>query len=215
MPFSKRKMASGALFCGVLLLLSQAAYFLFIFQSSRRPPVPECDGVLAYGGLPWRFSAAFQRAQSLHRPLYLSGAPSEIEGSGIKPLASPIQVTLDSKAYTTDQNARHAAAYLRSNGVHRVELVTSWFHMPRALFLTRMYLWGTPVEVDPYWAEPIPAGWWKVGYFWIEWVKFWGSLVRVFFAEFGWESRRHYLEIGGEAGITPFCFFQKNSAEFV
>ncbi len=197
MLFSRRQITSG-LFCfAAVLLFSQAAYYLWIFQGSFRPPAPGCDGVLAYGGLTMAvFRRPFSGPNSLHRgAVYLSGAPSEIEVIGIKPASSNIPVVLDPNAFTTDQNARHAAAYLRSKGLHHVELVTSWFHMPRALFLTRIYLWGTGVEVDPLWAEPIPEHWWKAGRFWLEGLKFWGSLMRVVLAEFGWETQRHFLEI--------------------
>jgi uncharacterized SAM-binding protein YcdF (DUF218 family) len=184
-PYPKRKLKYLALAFPALLLFSQALYYLWVFENSHRPPADSCDVVLAYGGEAWRFPAAFQRALSLHRPLYLSGAPSEIQAAGIQAASIPIEVDLDSRAFTTDQNARHAAAYIRSKGFHHVELVTSWFHFPRALFLTRLYLAGTGVDIEPYWAQPIPDDWWKIHFFWIEWIKFWGSLARVLLAGFG------------------------------
>jgi hypothetical protein len=93
--------------------------------------------------------------------------------------------------------------------------------MPRALFLTRIYLWGTDVQVDPYWAEPIPAAWWKIGHFWLEGLKFWGSLIRVVFAAFGWETQKHFLEIGrpGNLGLRRVLghieFALENYGKFV
>jgi uncharacterized SAM-binding protein YcdF (DUF218 family) len=209
LKFSKRRtfIAILVFFAGLVFL--QASYYLWVFQDVSRPASPNCGGVLVYGGEAWRFPAALQRARALQVPLYMTGAPMEIAQAKGEISPGPADVQFDSQAYTTDQNARHAAAYLKSGGFHHVELVTSWFHEPRALFLTRLYLLGTGIKVEPYWPEPIPGNWWKEKLFWVEWIKGWGSLARVLLYQVGVKSQWH----AGLQGNAPlFC---KNSGKLV
>jgi hypothetical protein len=48
---------------------------------------------------------------------------------------------------------------LRGSSGRRVRLVTSWFHLPRAYFLTRLYSFGSGIEWDYASAEPNPPAW--------------------------------------------------------
>ena len=50
------------------------------------------------------------------------------------------KLLVEDKARTTDQNARFCAPVIRSLGVKRVTLALPWYHLPRALFLTRLSL---------------------------------------------------------------------------
>ena len=101
----------------------------------------------------------------------------------------PAKILLEGKATTTDQNARFTAPMIRKLPVKNILLVTSWFHMPRALFLTRFYLLGSMVKVYPFSADNPPIGWWKENIFWQEYLKFWGSLGRVILATVNIEKR--------------------------
>ena len=67
----------------------------------------------------------------------------------------------------------------------RALLVTSWYHLPRAYFLTRLYSFGAGIAWDYVGAEPNPPGWWKRPEFRSELVRFWGSIGRVCLAMVG------------------------------
>ena len=86
---------------------------------------------------------------------------------------------------TTDQNARYSAELLKSIGPGKVVLVTSWYHMSRALFMTRLYLLGSGITVDRYSADPRPSNIWSSKLFWAEYFRTWGSLGRAFLAWLG------------------------------
>jgi hypothetical protein len=95
--------------------------------------------------------------------------------------------------------------------------------MPRALFLTRLYLLmenqhptqshkdtkngkflingkgeetsDSGISVEPYFFEPIPKHYWLEPDFWAEIFRFWGSLVRVVLAGVGFEKPVfHYFD---------------------
>ena len=70
----------------------------------------------------------------------------------------------------------------------RALLVTSWYHLPRACFLARLYSVGSGIEWDYASAEPKPAGWWKRPEVRSELLRFWGSLGRVALALVGIEN---------------------------
>ena len=85
----------------------------------------------------------------------------------------------DRQAVTTDGNARFSAPLLKQLGVKSAALVTSWYHMPRALFLLRWYLAFSPVKVRPYASDFSPGRPWQEVFFQAEYFKFWGSIFRV------------------------------------
>jgi uncharacterized SAM-binding protein YcdF (DUF218 family) len=89
------------------------------------------------------------------------------------------KVVLEQNAKTTDQNARFTARILKSRGMKRAVLVTSWWHMPRAYFLPRLYLLGSGIHCGYCCASTIPAGWIENPDLHREFIKFWGSLGRV------------------------------------
>ncbi len=89
------------------------------------------------------------------------------------------KIILEGQAETTDQNARFTSEIIKKLPVQNVVLVTSWFHMPRALFLTRLYLLSTSIKVYPFPADDPPKGWLWSRAFWYEYVKLWGSLLRI------------------------------------
>ena len=161
-------------------------YFTFTYRTLNPVPPPDFDLVLKYtdsGSL--KFPLAL--AERFHKPLYISKALSE-GGKFYRKFPRGLEVTVDSRGRTTDANARYSAPFIRSHGYKRVLLVTGWVHAPRALFLTRFYLWGSGVSVIACPSEPVPMDWWRQRGFWKEGAKFWGSLGRVFLASLGWET---------------------------
>ncbi len=169
-------------------LAAEFLYFAFTYRALNPAPPPEFDLVLKYtdsGSLKF----PLYLAEHFHKPLYISKAPWE-NGKFYRKIPKGLGVFVDSSGRTTDANARHSAPFIRSHGFKRVLLVTSWVHAPRALFLTRFYLWGSGVSVIACPGESVPANWWRQMGFWMESVKFWGSLGRVVLASapFEWET---------------------------
>jgi uncharacterized SAM-binding protein YcdF (DUF218 family) len=91
----------------------------------------------------------------------------------------PDRILLEGRAKTTDQNARYSAPLIRRLGVHSVVLALPWYHLPRALFLTRFYLRGSGITVTPFATLEVPDPWWTSARFYTEIFKFWGSLFRI------------------------------------
>ncbi len=164
--------------CLGMALIFELCYFMSVYQG-RPPAKPLYDCVLVYGGYVNRTRMGLMLADTRHIPIFLSeayGGPEQVQKLFGK-ISSPIVV--DHYARTTDQNARNAVKFMEEGGFHHAALVTNWYHQPRALLLTRMYLLGKEVEVQPYFFEKVPVFWEKEPDFWFEMVKIWGSLARV------------------------------------
>jgi len=91
-----------------------------------------------------------------------------------KPLHA--QLLLEPEARSTTQNARYIARLVRRRKIASVALVTDWSHMPRALFIQKLALFGEGVTVYPVQSSVVPQGFWHTRVFWKETAKFWGSL---------------------------------------
>lgn len=79
---------------------------------------------------------------------------------------------LEERSYDTTTNARYTAALARANGIHRILLVTSGVHMPRASLLFRrtgIEVFEVPVPeptIGGSWADrwiPSPRALWRSG----------------------------------------------------
>lgn len=103
------------------------------------------------------------------------------------------RIILETRSWTTDQNARYSAPLIKQTGMKEIVLALPWYHLPRALFLTRYYLWGSGISVEAYASTPLPPGWFLNHWFWIEWVKFWGSLGRIGLSWFGIDNWPHHF----------------------
>ena len=180
----------NSLIAGVLLaalLIPEFVYFQCAFKGETGPLAPY-DVVLVYGGKFSRTPAGLALAQKAGVPVFISeafGDPNDVQK---KAGGVTVPVTVDHFAKTTDQNARNAAKFLKAGGFRRPLLVTSWYHLPRALFLTRLYLGGSGLLVQGHASDSIPPHWWQEPDAWAELAKFWGSVVRVALALFGFEK---------------------------
>ncbi len=177
-----------ALLIGIFLLLFgfQMVYFTRIYTHADFRPQQDFDLVLS-----WNAEGAqpvLDMALSYHKPLFLSLAPWDQNPFAQRSAADLAQVYIDTKATTTVQNASIASAFIRKGGYKKVLLDVDWFHLPRSLFLTRLYLLGGGVEVIPCMKTPLPNRWWSNRDFHVELYKFWGSLGRVGLALVGFET---------------------------
>src|ERR1700690_4349407 len=178
------------LIIGVWIASSTAIQMLSfgLVYRGKMVPAASCKALLVYGGVMGRSVEGLSLANKAHVPLFISdsfGGPKDFEQ---KIGLSHVPVTVDHFARTTDQNARNAVKFLKKGNYQKALLVTSWFHMPRALFLTRLYLIGSGITVDPAYFESIPSHYWTNPDFWAEIVRFWGSLGRVALAFFGFQK---------------------------
>ena len=170
---------------GTILLLILAAflaevlYFTRVYAETVGLPTEEYDLVMIYSGSN-HIKKTMQMALLEHVPLFESGAgePSQ-DLSEAQNLLGKFKVYVDPRAKTTDQNARYSAPYLRQKGYRRVLLLNGWEQLPRALFLTRLYLIGSNVSIIPCAYSPAPKDWWNYEEAWVQIFKFWGSLGRI------------------------------------
>ena len=147
-------------------------WFLGRILTPTGEPLP-ADGIVVLTGGAGRLKEAFRLLLADAAPrLLISGVGV---GTGLSDLARLAgipaarlagRVTLGHRAATTDGNAREAAAWARAHGMGRLILVTSFYHMPRALADFRRAL-GTvrlePVSVPPPGPPPTwPRGLWRV-----------------------------------------------------
>jgi len=178
-----------AFLIGIFLFLFglQLAYFVPLYKNLNTQLAQDFDLVLTYSDNS-NMEPALDLARAHHKPLYVSQAHWEVNPFKTHPQTELTEVHIDPVSETTDQNARHAAAFIRQGVYKRVVLDVGWFHVPRALFLTRLYLLGSGVEVIPCAKTPLPLHWWANRLFHQELYKFWGSIGRVILAFFGWET---------------------------
>ncbi len=184
----KSRFLKIALVCLALLILQSVYSLSTIYSTTVLPNKP--GAVIVFCGEPNRVVSAFKIAQSIGcANLIISGTQQEMDV--LKPFLKnkpDIQIQMDYYAQTTDANARNTALIVKRLGAKSVVLVTSWYHLSRAAFLMRLYLVGSGVKVYPVAAEERPARFWDEGQFWLESVKFWGSLGRVALAKLGFEK---------------------------
>jgi len=183
-----RKLLATLLAVPFLLLLAQFLYYASVIHQA--PTTLPVEGViLIYSGTEDRISPAFRALEGPTCPLFLFSGYDYTRKTLARITRLPAdKLLVEDKARTTDQNARYSRPLLLGTGETQAILALPWYHLPRALFLTRLYLWGTGVEVRPYASVPPPEGWWRTKTFRVEFVKFWGSLLRMALAEAGIEE---------------------------
>jgi len=176
-----RFLPAWILLTGIAVAIAcQALYFSWIVMAIRgnRPLIG--DAVVVYGGDPSRIPAGFRVAEEVSaRWIVFSGSDDAAIREGRRRMTGRCSVQVVGGAYTTDQNARTVVPVLKKAGVKSAILVTSWYHLPRAYFLTRLYAIGSGIEWSYASAEPVPAKWWRRPEFLREFPRFWGSLFRV------------------------------------
>jgi len=183
----KKKLILGPILLLCFLVVLQFAYYGMIFFDLRTTLSKDFDLVITYSDTA-SMEPALDLAHSHHKPLYVSQAPPEKLPFSNHPRNDLKEVIVDNTAWTTDQNARRATEFIRKGGYKRVVLDVAWFHLPRALFLTRLYLLGSGAEITPCSKTPLPDHWWNYWLFHREIFKFWGSLGRVALASIGIET---------------------------
>jgi uncharacterized SAM-binding protein YcdF (DUF218 family) len=132
-----------------------------------------------YGGYPGRYAAGCgaERDGDFRYVVFSDASPAFV--AALLRRYGPLkraQLVLEPRARTTAQNARYVARLARERQCRSLVVVTSWWHVPRALLLTRMALWGSGVFVTMLPVEDTPRRRWGDAGVWLEIPRLWGSL---------------------------------------
>ncbi len=145
-----------ALLLAALWLAGYLAFFAGVLAQSRAPLTQGAGAIVVLTGAPGRVDMGISLLRVRLAPrLFISGVnpasgKAAILGAGNVDLAD--RVTLGQGAQTTAQNAAEVSAWLRSRPLRSLRLVTSAYHMPRALMEMRAAL-PDGVEIVPH---PVP-----------------------------------------------------------
>ncbi len=165
----------------ILVLLALIAYLgvigMIVWKEHHFPPAEEYDAIVVLGAqvkpdgspsvqLQWRLDAAYEAWQARQVPVVVCGAQG---GDEPAPEAYVMrddllargvpsqQVLTDAESYNTRQNIRHAAQLLADTGARKVLIVTSDYHLPRAMALAAdegLDATGLPSATKPeYWLK--------------------------------------------------------------
>jgi uncharacterized SAM-binding protein YcdF (DUF218 family) len=195
-----RRQKFGVVGAGLCALI--ALYFIGLFEfAGMMPrvvadPTSETDAIVVLTGGSQRLTSAFE-LMAAHRArwLFVSGVNRETDLARL-PGAAALSadelaccVVLGHDADDTIGNAVETAAFVRSHAIASLRLVTSSYHMPRALLELRRALPGMRIVEHPV----FPAGfrqddWWRwpgsASLVVLEYNKYLAALVRHGLADF-------------------------------
>ena len=151
-----------------ILLLVCFVWFWFKASATPPPAPAKVDAIVVLTGGSARVASGLQLlADGAAERLYISGAGEDVTVADLLAqspeiaIQDPASVTLG-RARDTQENAAESAAWVEANTVKTVRLVTSYYHMPRAMLLMEdaapnVTLYPSPVE-----PETINRNnWWK------------------------------------------------------
>ena len=151
-----------------ILLLVCFVWFWFKASATPPPAPAKVDAIVVLTGGSARVASGLQLlADGAAERLYISGAGEDVTVADL--LAQSPEITLPDPAYVTlgrardtQENAAESAAWVASNGVQTVRLVTSYYHMPRATLLMEdaapdVTFYPSPVEPETINRK----NWWK------------------------------------------------------
>jgi len=154
----KAKAVRASLSLLSLAVLAYAIGFVvFTATLDRKPvsPVPTADGIVALTGGPDRINAAYRLLEEKKgRRLLITGVHPEVGVNTIKksvpgePATFDCCVDIGRQASDTIGNASETAEWVNHNQYRSIILVTSSYHLPRALVELKRAMPG--VEVTPY-----------------------------------------------------------------
>lgn len=167
----RRKLARGLFsLAGLLAALYVAGFVLFAAKLDRRPPneVPLADAIVALTGGEGRIAEAVKLLDDgKGARLLITGVHPEVKLAALKKtVRSPSAkfdccVDLGRQAEDTIGNASETAAWVRRHGYHSIILVTSTYHMPRAVLELGRAMPGVSITPFPVVQDTLHLdGWW-------------------------------------------------------
>ena len=129
----RRLLRDTAAVLGLVAALFGIGFGWFVIRSARAPPLPDrADAIVVLTGGAGRVEYALHLlAEGRAERLLVSGAGLAARTGVDAPLAG--RVTLGRGARSTRGNALETAEWVRARGVTTLIVVTSGYHMPRAL----------------------------------------------------------------------------------
>jgi uncharacterized SAM-binding protein YcdF (DUF218 family) len=161
---------------GIAVLLAAgyvAGFFIFTAALERIPPaeVPVADGIVALTGGPDRITVAYRLLeQGKGKRLLITGVHPDVKVSSLKnivPGEAPkfdCCIDIGYMAANTIGNATETAEWVRARDYHSIILVTSTYHLPRAMLelgrampdveITPFPVFQDTLHLDGWWAYP-------------------------------------------------------------
>lgn len=149
----------------VMWVIGYALFFAYTLNLTPTKPIQKSDSIIVLTGGTSRIETGFDLLLKQQAPsLYISGThtntdlPDLLEKSDNLSQADAAQlmkhccITLDDIAQSTRSNAIEASRWITQNKLQSVILVTSNYHMPRALFEFRRFL--PDLSIIPYPVSP-------------------------------------------------------------
>jgi len=171
-----RTVLLGGLTAILAVLLVEFGVFLCLCHSADRH---SADLLAVYGGADERYAYGLRWEQTGDfKYLVFSDLSPDKVAHLLQTKGAPKQaeVLLEPEARSTEQNAQFVGRLLESRKCHSVVVVTAWWHLPRALLLSR-WLWREKaVEVTGVACNVRPDNYVLDRKFLAELFKFWGSL---------------------------------------
>ncbi|MEQ9815415.1 MAG: YdcF family protein [Azospirillaceae bacterium] len=156
----------------VVTIVAWLGGFVWFAQSAvvyRAPPDTATDAIVVLTGGRERVATGLELLEAGAAPrLFISGVHQEVTvadllelNPGISPSAAAA-VTLGRLATTTAGNAVETADWVADEGIASIRLVTSAYHMPRALSQFRRYLDGLAIVPHPVDSDRVRMDeWWS------------------------------------------------------
>lgn len=176
----------------VMLLYVVGFAFFMALLPSPRVGLPPVDGVAVFTGGSGRVASGLQVVRDgfagpvlisgVHPDVTLAEMERQVDANGEGPVSVPLalttpqraQLTLDMAALTTRENVVNTLTWARQNGIEKLAIITSTYHVPRVRVLL---LWLAPelsVTILP--VQPAEVG---TRFLWREYNK----LLGVFFIQ--------------------------------
>lgn len=177
----------------IVLLVALIAYLgvvgMLIWRVNNVPQTQDYDAIVVLGAqvkadgslslqLTWRLDAAYEAWQQKNCPMVVCGAQG---GDEPMPEAHAMrnylvaqgvpaeQILMDDTSFNTQQNIRHAAELL-GDSARTVLIVTSDYHLPRAMAMAE----DAGLQATGLGAETLPEYWVKnYGREALAWIKYW------------------------------------------
>jgi uncharacterized SAM-binding protein YcdF (DUF218 family) len=178
----------------IAVLVAIIAYLgvvgMLVWRVSHLPPAEHYDAIVVLGAqvkpdgslslqLQWRLDAALEAWQKENSLIVVCGAQGsnepEPEAHAMRDYLAakgvPLQsILVDDTSYNTRQNIRHAAQLLEAHKAERVLIVTSDYHLPRAMALAE----DEGLQATGVGARTLPQYWLKnYGREGLSWIKYW------------------------------------------
>ncbi|MBR6356322.1 MAG: YdcF family protein [Alphaproteobacteria bacterium] len=175
MQFKWRYLITVPLVCLICLWLGGFLYFCYQINHYTQSN-EKTDAIVVLTGGRNRITESISLLNSgLADKMFISGVSkrvtiSDIENKAGVTLLEPYKVELGYKAQDTVGNASEIKEWIESNNIRSVRLVTSNYHLPRALTELGTYHLPLKIVAHPVYSEKVSKNWWHS----------WGTLKFIF-----------------------------------